>query len=87
MGALVVNIAAAIAAYGVWLVGGLVVFWPDPPYPVLLVGGVALMALVPVAGYPWSKMLWWWLDTALLHPPGPDWQDWTDEVRREQDLR
>ena len=81
VGALIINIAVAMAAYGVFLIGGLVLFWPDPPYPVLLFGGMALMALLPVVVYPWSKTLWWWLDTAFIHPPGDDWASWEDDVR------
>ena len=84
VGALIVNIAVAMGAYAVFLVGGLVLFWPEPPYTVLLFGGMAIMALLPIVVYPWSKTLWWWFDTALLHPPGPDWSAWEEEVRSER---
>lgn len=81
VGALIINLAAAIGAYAVFLLGGIALFWPEPPWTVLLVGGVSVMALLPVVGYPWSKMLWWWLDVSFVHPPGPDWTRWEDDVR------
>jgi uncharacterized protein (DUF983 family) len=81
VGALIVNIAVAMGVYIVFLVGGLVLFWPDPPYTALLVGGIAIMALLPVVVYPWSKTLWWWLDTTFVHSPGPDWSRWKDDAR------
>jgi uncharacterized protein (DUF983 family) len=84
VGALIVNIAVAMGAYAVFLVGGLVLFWPDPPYPVLLVGGMAIMGLLPVLAYPWSKTAWWSLDTAFIHPPGEDWSSWEEDVRAER---
>lgn len=87
VGALIVNIAVAMGAYAVFLVGGLVLFWPEPPYTVLLVGGIAIMALLPVVVYPFSKMLWWWLDTTFIHSPGPDWSQWEDDVRPPQGTR
>ncbi len=81
VGALTVNIGVAIIVYGIFLIGGLVLFWPDPPYTVLLIGGISIMALLPILMYPWSKTLWWWLDVTFVHPPGENWEDWEHAAR------
>lgn len=67
VGALIVNTGATQVAFFVWFLGGLALTWPDVPWNVLLVGGVALMLAFPVLFYPWAKTLWLWLDF-LLHP-------------------
>jgi uncharacterized protein (DUF983 family) len=67
VGAMIMNIGAAQLLFFAWFLGGLWLGWPDPPWTLLLVGGVTLMIAFPVLFYPWSKTLWLWFDL-LLHP-------------------
>lgn len=57
-GALIINMAATLLAFLVTLVGGMVLFWPDVPWNMLSVATFAVMLVVPIAFYPWSKSLW-----------------------------
>ena len=57
-GALIVNMTAALGAFFVTLLGGLVLTWPDVPWNLLWVGTIVIMLVVPVIFYPWSKSLW-----------------------------
>jgi uncharacterized protein (DUF983 family) len=67
VGAMIVNTGATQLVFFVWLLGGLLLTWPDVPWSLLLFGGIALMLTFPVLFYPWAKTLWLWLDF-LLHP-------------------
>jgi uncharacterized protein (DUF983 family) len=58
LGAMIVIMALTEFLFGVWFVGGMLVTWPDVPWTLLLVGGVVLNLVVPIAGYPWSKTTW-----------------------------
>ena len=69
VGAMIINLGAAQVAFFAFLGFGAVLTWPDPPWNVFLVGGVTLMALMPVAFYPYSKQLWLWGDL-VANPRG-----------------
>lgn len=71
LGAMVVSISAVILVFGTWLVGGMLVTWPNPPWTFLLVGAVVINAAIPLAGYGWAKTTWVGIDLAI-HPPEPD---------------
>ena len=67
VGALAVNIAGAIALWSVFFLGGMLVTWPDVPWTFLTLGGIAVMVIFPIVFYPYSKTLWFWLDTSFIH--------------------
>ncbi len=67
IGAVAVNTVATIGVFGVLLVAGTVLTWPDVPWGWLTVAGVLVTLLFPIGFYPWSKLLWVALDLTL-HP-------------------
>lgn len=70
LGAVIVNILAAQAVLFAFVMGGVALALPDePPWAVLLVGGLALMIVVPTLGYPLTKQLWLWIDL-VVNPRG-----------------
>ena len=66
VGAMIVNIAVTELTFGIVLVAGILLWWPDVPWAVLTVAAEAVNAIVPVVFYPWSKTIWMALDV-LLH--------------------
>lgn len=67
VGAMIVNLGVAQTAFFAFFIGGIVLGWPDPPWTLLLVGGLAIMALLPIVFYPLSKTIWAGIDLAA-HP-------------------
>ncbi len=65
VGAMILNIGGAQVAFFAWFIGGMLLTWPDPPWNVFLVGGVALMTTFPILFYPYSKLLWLCGDLAI----------------------
>lgn len=70
LGAMIVAIGVTEALFGIWFIGGMLITWPDVPWTVLLIGGLVLNLVVPIAGYPWSKTVWMGLHMAFV-PPEP----------------
>jgi uncharacterized protein (DUF983 family) len=68
VGAMILNIGGAQVMFFAFFIGGMVLTWPDPPWTVFLVGGIALMAAFPIVFYPYSKLLWLWGDLAIRPP-------------------
>jgi hypothetical protein len=73
---MIVNIAVTELVFGLVLVGGILLWWPDVPWTALTVAAVAINAVVPIVFYPWSKTVWMALDVALhgfkvTEPEGP----------------
>jgi uncharacterized protein (DUF983 family) len=66
LGAMVVAIAVVLVVFGVAFVGGLLLTWPDVPWTGLLIGTLALNALVPVVLYPWCMTVWMGLHHAVV---------------------
>ena len=58
LGAMALNLVVAELATAAAVLAGLLVTWPEPPWGLLTWGGVALAALMPLAFYPFSKLLW-----------------------------
>lgn len=58
VGALIINMAAALLVFLVTLIGGIALTWPDPPWNALSVATIGLMLVVPIVFYPWSKSIW-----------------------------
>ena len=57
-GALMIIIAFTEILFAIWFGLGMWLTWPDVPWTLLLVGGIALNLLVPVLFYPWSQSVW-----------------------------
>lgn len=57
VGAYMFNIVAAELIFVAIFLTWVVVTWPDPPWTLLQYGGAALMVLLPVLFYPFSKTL------------------------------
>lgn len=58
LGAMTMNIGAAMVLFMVFLVGGLAITWPDVPWNFLTVAGIALMCVFPIVFMPISRTLW-----------------------------
>ena len=58
VGAMAINIVVTEGLFAVFFVVALVATMPDPPLVPLLVGGLALNLVVPIAFYPFSKTIW-----------------------------
>lgn len=72
VGAMIANIAAAEALFGVLLLGGIMATHPDVPWTLLSISGAVVMIGLPILFYPLSKTLWLWLDLAFIHPIDAD---------------
>ena len=57
VGAYMFNMVAAELIFAAIFLGILLYTWPAPPWNWLLYGGVALMVILPVLFYPFSKTL------------------------------
>ena len=68
--AMIVCTAVTEALFGIVLVGGVILSWPDVPWLQLLIAGAAMNVLVPVFCYPLSKTAWVAIDV-YLNPPEP----------------
>jgi len=72
VGAYMINIAVAelvLVAAGIAIAAAT---WPEPPWNLLMYGGAALMAALPVVFYPFSKMLFLAMDLAVRPHDGPE---------------
>lgn len=65
VGAMTVLMAVVLIVFGLFFIGGMLVFWPDVPWNTLVWGGVGLNILVPFVLYGWSKTVWLGLDMAF----------------------
>ena len=65
LGAMTMNIGATMVLFMVFLVGGLLITWPDVPWTFLTVAGVTLMCVFPHVFTPVSKTLWLALEILL----------------------
>jgi hypothetical protein len=57
VGSYMFNIIAAELIFAAMFLGVLLVTWPDPPWDLLLYGGIALMLIIPFLFFPFSKTL------------------------------
>jgi hypothetical protein len=57
VGAYMFNIIAAELIFAALFIGIMVALWPDPPWGLLTWGGAALMIILPIVFYPFSKTL------------------------------
>ena len=57
VGAYMFNIVVAELIFAAIFVGTLLLTWPSPPWTVLTYGGAALMVLLPLLFYPFSRTI------------------------------
>jgi uncharacterized protein (DUF983 family) len=70
VGAMIVIMAMIEIAFGLLMVLGIGLTYPDVPWTPLLVVGLALMVIVPILGYPLAKLLWIAVDLLVHHGKG-----------------
>ncbi len=75
VGAMTVIMALILLIFGTWFVGGMLITWPDVPWTLLLIGGLALNGLVPILLYGWSKTIWVGLDMAFNPARAEEFRD------------
>ncbi len=68
VGAQMFNIIAAELVFAAIFVGVLVAAWPNPSWSLLQYGSMALMVVLPIVGYPFSKTIFLAFDL-LFRPP------------------
>lgn len=68
VGAMTVLMAVVLLVFGIFFIGGMVLFWPEVPWTALVWIGVGLNILVPFALYGWSKTVWLGIDMAFSPP-------------------
>lgn len=69
VGSYMFNIIVAELVFAVLFVAVLLLTWPDPPWKLLTWGGAALMVLMPMLFFPWSKTLFFAFDL-IFRPAG-----------------
>lgn len=75
LGAMVFNIALSEGILAVLFVGLLVALWPDVPWTLLQVGGIALMIAAPILFLPVSRTLWMVVEL-LFRPLTAEEMEW-----------
>jgi uncharacterized protein (DUF983 family) len=58
LGAVLFNLIAAELSFVAGLVVVIVLTWPRPPWDAIFWGGIALMVLLPVLFFPFSRTVW-----------------------------
>jgi uncharacterized protein (DUF983 family) len=71
VGAYMFNLIAAELVWAGSMVAVVWWTWPSPPWTGLLVGGVLLMVLMPVAFFPFSRLVFLAFDL-VFRPPQPE---------------
>ena len=74
LGAMALNLGAAEAAFGIALAIGVALTWPDPPWLILTIVGLAVNAVMPFLFYPFSKTLFVGVDLLLIHTNERTWR-------------
>lgn len=65
VGAYMLNIVAAELLWLAGFLGVLAATWPDPPWDLLRYGGAALVLILPLITYPFSKTCFLAMDLAF----------------------
>jgi uncharacterized protein DUF983 len=72
LGAYFFNLMAMETVFSVWVVGFLLVTWPTPPWELVQATTIALMVVVPIAFFPYSKTLFLAFDLWVRPPTEED---------------
>jgi uncharacterized protein (DUF983 family) len=81
LGAYFFNLMAMETVFSVWVVGFLVCTWPDPPWELFQVTTIALMLVVPIAFFRFSKTLFLAFDLWMRPPTEEDFVVPHEEAR------
>ena len=65
VGAMIIAFAVTSAAFLVAFLGGVLLWWPDPPYPRLLVVSLLVAGLTPIVTFPWSRTIFVAMELAI----------------------
>ena len=82
VGSNTINLFAAEGAYAVFLIGVGAATWPNPPWNLLLWGGMGLMLIFPVFFFPWSKTLFIAVDLTFRPPEAGDYEQPREAAHR-----
>lgn len=58
LGSMTFNLGITLGIFFVVLIGGMALFWPDPPWTALWIATIVITALAPIVIHPWSRTLW-----------------------------
>lgn len=72
LGAFVINFALTETVLGIFIAVSIILTLPDPPIPLLAVIGVAVMCVVPIVFYPFSKTIWAAVDLGMRPLEAPE---------------
>ncbi len=75
VGAYMFNLVAAELVWAGSMVAIVWSTWPDPPWTGLLVGGVLLMVLAPMAFFPFSRLVFLAFDLVFRPPRDEDYPE------------
>lgn len=78
VGAMVVIFGVIIVLYGTWLLGGLLLTWPDVPWNLLMIGGLIIAGISPLVLYGWSKTVWLGIDMTFNPARAEEFRDHPD---------
>lgn len=82
VGSNTINLFATEGTFAVSFVATLVATWPAPPWDLMLWGGMALMLLLPVLYYPFSKTLFIAVDLTFRPDEPRDYERPTEPLAR-----
>lgn len=68
LGAILINTAATIGAFGAGTIIWAIATWPDPPWGLMTAVGIGFNLIAPIVFYPFSKTLWVAIEITA-HPP------------------
>ena len=71
LGAMMFNLAISEGVLALLLIALVVGSWPEVPWRLLELGGVALMVAAPFIFFPFARTIWMAFDL-MLHPPTAD---------------
>lgn len=82
IGGYTVNFVAAELLLTAFLTLIVIVSWPTVRWNLILYGGTALMVVIPVLTYPFSRVLWLAIDLAFQPPVARDFESASAEPAR-----
>jgi uncharacterized protein (DUF983 family) len=66
LGAVMINLVVTEMAFGIVLLAGILLTWPNVPWVTILMVSVAVNATVPIVFYPFSLTIWAAFDLMLF---------------------
>ena len=72
LGGMLLNLVVAELLVAGLVLAAVLATWPDPPWGLITVGGALAAGALPVAFYPFSKLLWLAVDLQIRPDEEPD---------------